>query len=790
MACEAMESWEFSGLVGAFLDLAITYFLLCASTIAYFASKFLGIFGLGLPCPCNGLFGNPNSNYCLHTLLYDCPNEKISSLQLSVKTKFPFDSIRRKDHNCQMNLKLVRGKSNNVYECVEMEGEESCSSISDARKPQNLVRRDLIPRSELALGSSVMNLPNFKDRGFDLKGKGIMSQRPRGGLRRRRKGVSDYGRISSASSFNSLRADVQGVPGSPSSVNSELNEAIEGRSVPVDSGGDGGRSHCNEDTRGFDFNEPLDEIKSKEQNDTTVEDIKSDATGELGFDNSEKNAIRILEQALGDGHAACAACAALYVELDKERSAAASAADEAMAMILRLQEEKASIEMEARQYQRILEEKSAYDAEEMNILKEILVRREREMHFLEKEVECYRQMIFLRNEDLQGNVQDMESQRQDFASALDMGEDPVLMLHHLSESIDKKEIVKSSSDVGVLSVNEPNSVLAVGNALPVPVLDDGADLLKQEDVEEQFSITSRSRNILNQEFQEKGMVSMDNDQYAQQGEGCRSETFSESYRSSSSQEGYLLEKTIPLVDDEVRKDNVNLSQGMATKTIETCNETEIYIPQDGKTMEQHAKDTEPRVHDVHVIKDESNLCKGASENQNELLSVSDTSDVHRKSDLPSRVADMKKIGIKSDCQSTSRLDTETVISRTSSDMTTGLPPMGRSRSKASFLDLRRPSMSSLDSERLKIDSEVGWLRERLRIVQEGREKLNFSVEHREREKIQLQLLEDIARQLREIRLLTEPGKAVRQASLPLPSSKVLSKKRRYRSASIGVNKSS
>jgi hypothetical protein len=38
----------------------------------------------------------------------------------------------------------------------------------------------------------------------------------------------------------------------------------------------------------------------------------------------------------------------LYLELEKERSAAANAADEAMTMILRLQEEKASIETEAR----------------------------------------------------------------------------------------------------------------------------------------------------------------------------------------------------------------------------------------------------------------------------------------------------------------------------------------------------------------------------------------------------------------------------------------------------------
>nr|POE46668.1 putative myosin-binding protein 6 [Quercus suber] len=42
-----------------------------------------------------------------------------------------------------------------------------------------------------------------------------------------------------------------------------------------------------------------------------------------------------------------------YAELEKERMAAASAAEEAMAMILRLQREKSSIEIQANQYRRL-----------------------------------------------------------------------------------------------------------------------------------------------------------------------------------------------------------------------------------------------------------------------------------------------------------------------------------------------------------------------------------------------------------------------------------------------------
>lgn len=97
--------------------------------------------------------------------------------------------------------------------------------------------------------------------------------------------------------------------------------------------------------------------------------------------------VRLLEEAVEEERVAKAA---LMVELEKERAASASAADEAMAMILRLQADKASLEMEGKQYERMIDEKFAYDEEEMNILKEILIKREREKHFLEKELETYK----------------------------------------------------------------------------------------------------------------------------------------------------------------------------------------------------------------------------------------------------------------------------------------------------------------------------------------------------------------------------------------------------------------
>lgn len=130
MACQAMHSWAFIGLVGAFLDLAIAYLLLCASTLAFFASKVLGFFGLCLPCACNGLFGNSNRNYCVKRLFVDYPVESVSSVRLSVKSKFPFGSIWPKDRDYQLNLRLIRDTdTNSVNGFLVMEGAASCSSL-------------------------------------------------------------------------------------------------------------------------------------------------------------------------------------------------------------------------------------------------------------------------------------------------------------------------------------------------------------------------------------------------------------------------------------------------------------------------------------------------------------------------------------------------------------------------------------------------------------------------------------------------------------------------------------
>ncbi|GFY82603.1 zein-binding protein [Actinidia rufa] len=284
MVCRAIHSWTVSGLVGAFLDLSIVYLLLCASTLAFFASKFLGFFGLTLPCPCNGLLGTQNGNYCLQRLLVDFPVETVSSVQLSVQSKFPFDSIWTNDRDYQLNLKLIRDRNNCVDGFVEIEGEPSNSSISGAGKSQNdVIERDLVLRNESGRELDVVNSSiHVKEGRFDLKDPSC--------------------------------ADAQ----AHSSISHKGNKAIECSSPPVNFGADADHFNFDEDdpviknfgermSHGYEFNENLHGNKSFEKNESSFEDIKSNVQKELGYEGHEKNAIRILEQALDEEHAARAA---------------------------------------------------------------------------------------------------------------------------------------------------------------------------------------------------------------------------------------------------------------------------------------------------------------------------------------------------------------------------------------------------------------------------------------------------------------------------------------------------
>lgn len=83
-----------------------------------------------------------------------------------------------------------------------------------------------------------------------------------------------------------------------------------------------------------------------------------------------------------------------YAELERQRTASVLTAGEAMAMISMLQNEKAAIQMEAVQYQRMAEEKEMFNEEAIRDLRDNLLKREAELLALEKEMELYRRKIF------------------------------------------------------------------------------------------------------------------------------------------------------------------------------------------------------------------------------------------------------------------------------------------------------------------------------------------------------------------------------------------------------------
>ncbi|GMI96116.1 hypothetical protein like AT4G13630 [Hibiscus trionum] len=523
MACDAINSWTFISLLGAFLNLFIAYILLCGSAVAYSASKILGLFGLPLPCSCNGLFGYSNKNICVQAMLLNDP---------SFVKKLSFDSIwngfhqggeEEEDGNYSQSNSEKRRNGN-----VEMGGEASSSSWHEKKNIGGVEN------------GSFVSIP----------------EGPKAGHRRRKRAA-----VNSKDGKESLR----------------------------------GIRLVKRRTPSFEIDEESFAVAKKE-----LAVVESQCGG-------DKNVIRVIEQALDEEHAGRTA---LYFELENERLAASTAADEAMAMILRLQDEKASIEMEAKQYLRMIEEKTAFDAEEMNILKEILLRREREKLFLEKEVEAYKQMFFDKDQ-LDTDVYDTAASQEQMTS----NEEPVLMFEQIPQSIGEKCEITS-----IVSSNR-----SLGKELPIPGLGENAS-----------SMNSTTEN-----------------------------------------------------------------KPITSNSPKTC---------DYPSPTSYGSETE--------------------------------------------------IGRK----------------RNSSDRSGGLPPIAPSSVKSLPSISRGNSMPAFDYEKFKIDNEVELLRERLRIIQQGREQLNIPAGPKES-------------QLRQKRQLSVPGKALTQASLPPPSSKVMSKKRHQRGAPLAAMRS-
>ncbi|KZV45378.1 hypothetical protein F511_05542 [Dorcoceras hygrometricum] len=718
MACQ-VHTWSLSGLVAAIFNLAIAYLFLCVSAIAFFASKFLGFFGLELPCPCKN---TPSKEHCFNRLLVDFPAQQVSNVQLSVKEKFPFnDSIWARNHDNNI------GRDNYANGILEIEGDASCSSVSDVRQSRNLVGKDF----------------GQWDEEYDVKGKGAISYRPRSRLHRRsRKGSVDHGKYSAVSSYDpSLHEEILGsIPHSRSSSN-KGGDGFAGGSSFLDDYGSSynieykrapsvvGRRKSN--LSSVQINNSSDDDTEVRKTVLSIEDLQEAKY----FCGQEGNTIQLLEQALEEANAARDA---LYIELEKERNAAASAAEEAMAMILRLQEEKASIEMEARQHQRIFEEKSAYDAEEMDILKEILVRREMEKHLLEMEVEGYRQMASLGNQQL---VDDGPSGAPTNVLGLliDQNEDPVLMLRQLSASADEKLISENGCSSG--GVNDS----------PIHFMNEKYISGKQENLGGQLMQMSGSADAVKMDFQEKVIISSE-----------KSIPIERKVQEQSEEMDLVpgVEERNPKIVNGTGTSDLHYMQSLEPKEAEVCHE----LNDSGDlTLERDS-----HVYDVHVVGDGISSCSDENINKSGKLSVGGSLKVNDKISTPFEAHSTKCVNITMDSPRTSGMHAGVEVKRSNSEGYHVLPPVvPKVTSKLS--NLRRGSMSTVENGILNIDYEVGQLLERLRIVKEGREKLSFSLENREKESLHLKHLEDAASQIQQICRLAEQGTAVRHVSPLLPS---------------------
>ncbi|GAB2219395.1 hypothetical protein Droror1_Dr00007030 [Drosera rotundifolia] len=84
---------------------------------------------------------------------------------------------------------------------------------------------------------------------------------------------------------------------------------------------------------------------------------------------------------------------AAQIELEKERMASATAADEAMAMIMRLQSEKSSLRIGVNELQRLAEEKQVHDHEVIQSLQWIIMKHESERSLLEDQLRLCREKL-------------------------------------------------------------------------------------------------------------------------------------------------------------------------------------------------------------------------------------------------------------------------------------------------------------------------------------------------------------------------------------------------------------
>ncbi|KAK8464517.1 hypothetical protein PHAVU_010G018600 [Phaseolus vulgaris] len=617
--------------------------------------------------------------------------------------RFPFDLVWIHGHSFSANDKVVAERIHD-HRVVELEDEASCSSCSSPHFSPFVDRENV----------------------YNAKGKKAMSTKRRSGIRRRRRGSSDPGKVSSAVPLDNLQSDVVLTPLLPFDGRGKTNATTSptsGKGVSVVDGEDDQTCHdLDEKTcHSYEFNGSMVDSPGQDKRLLSLEHYMDNVCDNVQIDRNEEDRFKMLEMALEEEKAAYTA---LYLELDKERASAATAADETMAMILRLQEEKASLEMEMRQYQRMIEERVAYDEEEMDILQEILIRRERENHFLEEELESYRQMDSKGSDQLYGKAMVQHDQ---------CGQRPPISVETYEDQ-SCKAMVPHDQRVQrpPISVEtyEDQSCISYGKAMV------------------QHDLCGQKTPISVETYEDRSTIS-----------------FFKKDEITDISSSYMVSQTCTNSEDGEEPD----------KSIE-------------KKAQMHDKlrrffyDTDLDVLDIHVIEDNVEQ----REEENEKLSSSSLCSV--TSEITTRYLEFGSRKVRSNnalrnCRRINKIENGNSVDGPSSQ----LLMLSNSRSNTLPFDYGSDSSSAFENEKLRIGNEIEILGERLRKVKYGKQKLSSFQENGESLKGRLKLLEDIANNLQKIKNMRNP---VRGASLPPSSSKVSLRKRRSQSVNLEKGESS
>ncbi len=215
---------------------------------------------------------------------------------------------------------------------------------------------------------------------------------------------------------------------------------------------------------------------------------------------------------------------------------------------------------------------------------------------------------------------------------------------------------------------------------------------------------------------------------------------------------------------------------MTSEEAQICNGIDTNFSCDGEELKKYGDgkdqagrnhhgsmlDTELTIYDIRVI-DDKNGTWTEQNGKESGSSISNVVDEPRDCAVTLGASGVRTSEALSDHPIISIAGAEPNIHKGSFDMSGKFPVLSHSRCKSLLSDSGRESLSAANSEKLKLDIEIERLTERLRVVQEEKEKLAFYSENGDGDKDTLTLLEEISNQLREIQQLRDP---MQQTSLP------------------------